>query len=238
MLALVLCLGAAGVDPRVIEAQQLAAHGEESAALAQLQVVLHDVEDSGDSGSAALHRNVGTLALRVGDLGTAMRHLLAAQRRAPLDDDVTHNLRLVREARADRIDGGSTSSLGQQLPPTPVRVATGLTLVLLGAALLLRGLMGSRLPAAMIALLFLMAATAASLWVARLRFERQVVCVVVRDTRASESPDARSVDAKAGFDVHPGLTGVLLQRQGEYEQLRLENGVEAWIGAAALAPVL
>ncbi|MDP2341624.1 MAG: hypothetical protein Q8O67_11755 [Deltaproteobacteria bacterium] len=241
MIALALLLCAANADPRVVEAQQLAAHGEESAALAQLQAVLDDVEDSGDDGSAALHRNIGTLALRTGDLGLAMRHLLSAQRRNPGDDDVAHNLRLVRDARADRVEGASSSSslgqLGQQLSPAPVRVAAGLSLLLLGLVVLARGLLGRRLPIAVIGVFALGAVTATSLWVARLRFERQTMFVIVRDTRASESPDARAVDAKGGFDVHPGLTGLSLSRQGDWEHLRLENGVEAWIKSADVATV-
>ena len=99
MIALVLVLACAtGVDPRVSEAQTLAAHGEDDAALAGLQSVLHDVEDSGGSGSAALHFNIGTLALRTGDNALAVQHLLSAWRRAPTDDDVVHNLQLAKEA--------------------------------------------------------------------------------------------------------------------------------------------
>jgi hypothetical protein len=238
MLSLVVLVACASADPRVVEAQQLAAHGEEAAALGQLQAVLDDVEDSGDSGSAALHRNIGTLALRTGDLGVAMRHLLSAQRRDPGDDDVAHNLRLVREARPDRIEASSSSSsLGQRLSPARVRVAAGLSLSLLGLVLLARGLLGRRLPLAIVVVVVVVAAVSTSLWMARLGFEQQNVSVVMKDTRASESPDARALDAKGAFDVHPGLTGVSLGREGEFEHLRLENGVDAWIRAADLAPV-
>lgn len=237
MLLLALLLCASGVDPRVVEAQQLAVHGEEGAALAQLQAVLHDIEASGDSGSAALHRNIGTLALRTGNAGLAMRHLLSAQRRHPGDDDVAYNLRLVREARADRIDTASNSSLGQRLPPAAVRFAAGASLLVVGLLVLMRGWFGLRVPTGLLATAAVVVVACVSLWGARLDFEGQTVSVVMRDTRARESPDARSADAKSGFDVHPGLSGVLLRREGDFEQLRLENGVETWIRAADLLPV-
>ena len=238
MLALALLLCTAGVDPRVVEAQQLAAHGEEAAAQAQLQAVLDDVEDSGDDGSAALHRNIGTLSLRTGDLATAMRHLLSAQRRDPGDEDVAHNLRLARDARADRVEEASSSSLGQRLPPGPVRIAAALTLALLGLLLLLRGILGPRLPAVVVVAAVAAASISVGLWVARRVFERQTVLVILRDTRASEQrPDSKLKADGAGFDVHPGLTGLSLSREGDNERLRLENGVEVWIRAVDVAPV-
>ena len=97
--------------------------------------------------------------------------------------------------------------------------------------LLGRGVLGSKLPVVVV-VVALTAAVATALWLARLRFERQTVLVIMKDTRASESRDA-----KAGFDVHPGLTGLALGREGAHEHLRLENGVEVWIRADDVAPV-
>lgn len=232
--AMLFLLATTGVDPRVTEAQTLAAHGDDEAALAGLQSVLHDVEASGESGSAALHRNIGTLALKTGDLGTSMQHLLAAERRNPRDADVAHNLRLARDARADRIEGALSASPGAALPPGPTRVAAAVTLALAGLLLGLRGLLGRRLPGAVVGASIVAAGVCVSLLALRLRVEREVVYVVMRETQARAAAD----DKATGFAVHPGLSGVLLQQSGKWLQLRLENGIETFVVAddAAVVP--
>lgn len=233
MIGAFLLLAALGVDPRVTEAQQLAAHGDDGAALAGLQSVLSDVEQSGDSGSAALHQNIGTLALKTGDLGVAARHLLAAERRDPRNGDVQHNLRLLREARADRIEGAVSSSPGRSLPPGATRVAAAVAFALAGVLLLLRGLLGRRLPGVLVVIAVGAAAIAFFVFVVRLRFEGEETWVILTETQARAAADEKAT----GFAVHPGLTGVLVQRSGLWLQLRLENGIETFVAAKDASPV-
>jgi len=233
MIQLLLLLATLGVDPRVTEAQQLAAHGDDGAALAGLQAVLSYVEKSGDSGSAALHQNIGTLALKTGDLGIAARHLLAAERRDPRNDDVQHNLRLLREARADRIEGVVSSSPGRSLPPATTRVASAAAFALAGVALLLRGLVGPRLPGVVVGAAVGVAGVVAVGLFLRLRFEGEETWVVLEETQARAAADEKAT----GFAVHPGLTGVLVQRSGAWLQLRLENGIETFVAAKDASPV-
>ena len=233
MIHLFFLVVALGVDPRVTEAQQLAAHGDDGAALAGLQSVLFDVEASGDSGSAALHQNIGTLALKTGDLGVAARHLLAAERRDPQNDDVQHNLHLLREARADRIEGAVSSSPGKSLPPGTTRTVAAVAFAVAGILLLLHGLLGPRLPGVVVGAAVGVAAVVAVGLFLRLRFEGEETWVILTETQARAAADEKAT----GFAVHPGLTGVLVQRSGAWLHLRLENGIETFVAAKDATPV-
>lgn len=225
------------VDPRVVDAQQLASHGETAAARGQYEAVLDDLERAGADGSAALHYDIGTLALQEGELGPAMVHLLAAARRAPGDDDVAHNLARAREARVDRVEASSATALaggvGGILPPQATRWACAFALVLVGIVVGLRGALGRRVPGAVVVVAAALASVAAGAWGARRAFEQRVVVVVQEDTVARSSPD----DQASGFDVHPGLAGERVDATATYARVRLENGLDVWIASSALRAV-
>lgn len=229
MIALALfVLCATGVDPRVSEAQTLAAHGEDDAALAGLLSVLHDVEDSGADGSAGLHFNIGTLALRTGDTGLAVQHLLSAWRRAPTDADVVHNLQLAKEAREDRLEQAAAPPLGGRIPPDAARVCFAVAALFFCAVVVARGASG-RVPVVVVVAATVVFAAAGSAFALRKRFEGEEVQVVRKDTAARAAPDVKAT----AFDVHAGLSGVVLEKRGDWLQLRLENGVESWLAADA-----
>ncbi|MBM4283248.1 MAG: hypothetical protein FJ137_21715 [Deltaproteobacteria bacterium] len=239
-LLLPLILGVASVDPRVVEAQQLAAHGETSAARGQYAAILDDLQAAGAPGSAALHYDLGTLALVDGDVGAAMLHLLAASRRDPGHEDIAYNLARAQEARQDRVESSTSSpaswasALGGRLPPRGVRVVAGLVAALLGLVLALRGALGPRVPPAMTVGAAAVASLAFAAWGARSAFERRAVVVVVEATTARSSPDAQA----AGFDVHPGLSGERVDEAAGWWRVRLENGLDVWVDvdAARLVP--
>jgi hypothetical protein len=236
MLPLVLVVGvgvAGATDPRIKDAEGFAAHGEPDTARATYQAVLDELSASGTSGSAELHYNIGTLALGAGDVSGAVMHLLAAERRAPLDDDIRHNLAEALSRRADQVEGGTSMPFGALLPPGAVRFGFGACLLLLGAVLAARGLLPRRLPRN--AVFAVIAATLASgaLWLARLQAERAVVVVVARDTEARPQPDATA----AGFTVHAGLTGRVVDDKSGFSRVRLENGVDVWVERDATVAV-
>jgi hypothetical protein len=224
-------LHVAAVDPRIAEAQQLAAHGETAAARGQYAAVLHDLQQSGADGSAALHYDLGTLALVDDDVGAAMLHLLAAWRRDPGHDDIAYNLARAQEARQDRVEASSSSlgALGGRLPPRGVRLVAALAAVLGGFALALRGALGPRVPAALVAVTGVVVAVAFSALAARAAFDRRVLVVVMEATTARSSPD----DKADGFEVHPGLTGERVDVTASWWRVRLENGLDVWVPARA-----
>ena len=231
-LLLPVLLVVASADPRVVEAQQLAAHGETASARGQYEAILHDLEQSGADGSAALHYDIGTLALVDDDVGAAMLHLLAAQRRDPGNDDVAHNLARAKDARQDRVEmttSASLSSLAQHLPPRGVRVFAAVAVALLGLALALRGALGARVPGALVGAVAVLAAAALAAWSARAAFDRRALVVVTEATTARSQPD----DKADGFDVHPGLSGERVDETAGWWRVRLENGLDVWLASSA-----
>jgi hypothetical protein len=231
---LLIVVGVAGAtDPRTKDAEGFAAHGEPDTARATYQAILDELSTSGASASAALHYNIGTLALGAGDVSGAVVHLLAAQRRDPLDDDIRHNLAEALSRRADQVEGGTSMPIGARLPPTPVRFAFAACLLLLGAVMAAAGLLQRRLPRSVVVASIAATVASGALWLARLQAERAVVVVVARDTEARPQPDATA----AGFTVHAGLTGTVVDEKSGFSRVRLENGVDVWIERDATVQV-
>lgn len=231
-LFLPVVLALASVDPRVSEAQQLAAHGETGVARGQFEAVLRDLRQSGADGSAALHYDLGTLALVDDDLGAAMLHLLAAQRRDPGNDDVAHNLARAKEARQDRVEAASSPSLSswaQRLPPRGVRVFAAVVVALLGFVLALRGALGPRVPTSLVVGALALTVVALGAWGARASFDRRALVVVMEPTTARSSPDEKA----DGFDVHPGLSGERVDETAGWWRVRLENDLDVWLASTA-----
>ena len=232
--ALVVVVGLVGAsDPRVKDAEGFAAHGEPDTARATYGALLDELTASGASASAALHYNVGTLALGAGDVGPAVLHLLAAERRAPLDDDIRHNLNAALARRADQVEGNTSLPLGARLPPGPVRATFGACLALLGILLAVAGIRRRGLPRAVVRAAAAAALVSGAIFAVRFAAERAVVVVVQQDTEARPQPDASA----AGFTVHPGLTGAVVSEQQGFVRLRLENGVDVWVDHGAIAVV-
>ena len=232
VLAIALCLVGA-TEPRVKDAEGFAAHGEPDTARATYEVILDELVASGAATSAALHYNVGTLALGAGDVGPAVLQLLAAERRDPLNDDIRHNLAAALARRADQVEGSSSLPPGARLPPAPVRRAFGACLALLGILVAVAGIRRRGLPAAVLRVAVGAVVVSGAVFAVRLAAEDAVLVVVQRDTEARPQPDASAV----GFTVHPGLTGTVVSEQQGFLRLRLENGVDVWVATDALAVV-
>lgn len=221
-------LMATAADPRLKDAERLAAHGELDAARAQYQTIHDELADSGADASAALHYNLGTLALSSDDMGTAVLHLLAAARRAPLDDDIRHNLATALTRRADHVEAARQDAIGARLPPGAVSVVLGALLGLLGLVLAVRGTSSGR-PAVVAGRatvpLLVAVVVAGILFGLRLAADAATVAVVMIETEARPQPDTSAT----GFTVHPGLTGHVVAEQEGFVRLRLENGVDVWV---------
>lgn len=235
-----ICLAAGtghAAEPRVREAERLAAHGELDAARAQLQTIHDELQGSGAPTSAGLHYNLGTLALGVDDVAGAVLHLAAAARRAPLDDDIRHNLEVALARRADQVSHSTAHAPGARLPPGPVRLAFGLAVALLGLLIALTSTTSgtaARVARAGLLPVGVVVVIAAGLLLLRWQADASDVAVVMGDTEARSQPEAGA----SGFTVHAGLTGVVVAEQQGFVRLRLENGVDVWIerGAVQLVP--
>jgi hypothetical protein len=245
VLLVTMMLGASS-DPRLLEAERLAAHGEVDSAVAAYSAVADELLASGAQTSADIHYNLGTLALGQGDDGTAVLHLLAAQRRAPFDDDIRHNVTIAMQRRADQVDDARGTSVLRRLPRGVVAGCAGAVLALLGINLLILGVRGASTsqaspttptapttPRRLVLPLSLVAVVAVSLWVAHAVADTAEIVVVMQDTMALPQPDA-SAD---GFEVHPGLTGDVVAEEKGFARVRLENGVDVWIARSAIRRV-
>jgi hypothetical protein len=217
----------------VKDAERLAAHGEPGAARGQFQALHDELTKSGAPTSAALHYNLGTLALVEDDVGDAVLHLMAAARRAPLDDDIRHNLDVALGRRADQVSSTGAHAPGARLPRGPVELAFGLGLALLGVVVATRGAASGRLGQlarrALVPTVVGVVVTG-GLQGLRVHADRVQVAVIVVDTDARPQPEASA----KGFVVHPGLTGVVVAEQQGHLRLRLENGVDVWVEHTAV----
>jgi tetratricopeptide (TPR) repeat protein len=224
-------MGAVDVDARLADAHKLAARQETSAAIDAYRALLDDGVDG-----AGVRYNLGSLLLESGDLGGAVQQLLAARRFAPLDDDIAHNLAVALEARADRLAGVGTTDpvwfIGERTPPLAARLALGVPLGLLGVVLALRARWRRRALAVAASVLAFTALLGAGVWLCRLDFERtQEAVVLLEQTAARKEPDAAAAES---FVAHAGLSGVVVDDQGAWVRLRMDNGLEAWLERSAL----
>ena len=225
--AVSLCLAGADADAGLADAWLHAQAHEVDAAITDYEKLLSQGRDG-----AGLRYNLGTLYLQNGDVGAALFHLRVAQRLAPNDDDVAHNLLVAREQRVDRVGDDDRGDVGDRLAPAGTRWGAGIALVFLGVLSVLHALLRRRATWA----LTCVAATCAAmgcgaLWL-RVRAEgvREGVVIV----RESVTRQDASAAADEGFAAHAGLSGRVVDEAGDYVQLRLENGVESWFERRAL----
>lgn len=216
-------------DPRLAEAEALARRSEPAAAADLYRSLIRDGVDG-----PGVRYNLGTLALREGRVGEAVLHLRTAQRMAPRDDDVQHNLTVALDARVDRLAGDPVvapfAALGHIVPALAARLALAIPLALLGVTWALiavvrgRALRVVRLAAVGLALCI---ASGGTLYAARRTREltREAV-VLVEKTSARREP---SMTAPEAFVAHAGLLGDVVDEVDGFVRVRFENGLEAWL---------
>lgn len=234
MLALVLQLALVApgdAETQLKAAAELAARQEHAAAFDAYRALL----DSGVDGRD-LRYNLGTLALELDRLGEAVLHLRAARRLDPLDDDVRHNFEIALTRRTDRLAGEASVSpllaLGEATPPEAARWALGLLLALLGAALCARGALERYWLFVAVAALAVLCAAGGAVWLARRTFEGSRDAVLL----AAEAPAYKepSESAATTFTAHAGLSGRIVDEDGQFVRVRLDNGLEVWLARAAV----
>ncbi|OGQ16827.1 MAG: hypothetical protein A2138_24260 [Deltaproteobacteria bacterium RBG_16_71_12] len=235
MIALVLQLALAApgdAEGKLEAAAKLAARQEHAAAFDAYRALLDQGIDGRD-----LRYNLGTLALELDRLGEAVLHLRTARRFDPRDDDVRHNLEVALARRTDRLAGEASTAplfaLGEAVPPAAARFAFALPLALLGAALCARGALERRWLSIVVAALTAIAAVGGAVWLARRTFEatREAVVLAV-EAPAFKEPNESAATA---FTAHAGLWGRVVDEEGAFVRVRLDNGLEVWLARAATA---
>ena len=193
--------------------------------------------DSGYANADVLY-NLGTIALRRGNLGEAMLYLEWA-RRVGGGEDVDANLALLRERQIDRLIGDeSGTSLRERIAAaTDVHSISLLFLAAwwFGIASYLAGrflrrpslrLLGG-LSVAFALLCFALTVNAALL-------PRRDAVVMVPTTQVQDAPDKA---AKVSFEIHQGLTARVREEANGFSRIRLPNGLEGWVKSTDLADI-
>jgi hypothetical protein len=214
------------------EAAERYARGDAAGAADAYEVAVIDGADNAD-----VFFNLGTSALRAGDIGRAVWALSEARVRAPWDEDVLFNLDLAKRQNPDTVVGHQEPAWHWALALVPRAIlqwvaaaAFLLTCLLLG----LRGALGSlawveqwalRAGAATLALgsLVVVAEWTAGAPTAVVT-ERETV---VRSTERADGPEA--------FRVHAGLpVRPMAEPRSGLVRIRLANGLEGYAEEAAL----
>lgn len=193
--------------------------------------------------SAALYYNLGNACYKTGDAARAVLNYERALRLDPGDEDVRHNLELVRLQLPDRIEAAPRLFLWDWwdaattwLPAAGQAVVVYVLFLALAGGLagvaLARTYRARRrwLTAAIVA--GLLCVPASALLLARLSDLRRTDAAVVTAAVATvkNSPDAAATDA---FVLHGGARMTILTRSGEWWEIRLADGKVGWIPASS-----
>lgn len=226
LLALLLLQSAP--DPRA-EADRLFTLGTELIAEGDTSGAVAAWEGARATGltSAAVEHNLGTVALRRGDVGRARLHLERAARLAPLNDAVTQNLRLARRAAGaaersavERAWNGLVGVVGRL---GLVALALALTFGALGLFFLDRRRLALGVAAAA---LLAVAVASGALW----ERSRPLGVVLAPEADVTEEPSAESVTVarvRAGEVVQVGEAAAGWRRVEA-------DGAEGWLPERAV----
>lgn len=195
--------------------------------------------------NADLLYNLGTAALKAGDVGSAVLHLERAHRLAPGDEDVTFNLtRALEHVGGPLGPTARQARQGQLLLRLPLSTWQLWTLIGFACALVLtlvRTLLRWHSTART-----LVSAAAAAVWLlalglgigtwARFGIAARGDAVVVGGaaTTVYEAPDH---DAPAAFVLEPGHPVRIVTGQAHFARIRLVNGLEGWIDRTRVVEV-
>jgi tetratricopeptide (TPR) repeat protein len=188
----------------------------------------------GGYGSADVWFNLGNAAWQAGRVGEAVVGWERALRRDPRHEDARANLRLAREQVVDRVVGAAPppalERIGARLPAG--RIAWGLAgawLLMAGAVVLRRRAKRRRTLLALVASagllgsLALASLTAVVVWYHE-AVERAVVVKPVVQVRSGPAPRF-----DPAFEIHEGLVVRVVDRDGPYLRVRLDNGRSGWV---------
>ncbi|MAY74023.1 MAG: hypothetical protein CMJ31_04715 [Phycisphaerae bacterium] len=232
-------------EKAVAEANALAAsdEAESDAALREAAAAYRTLIDDHGVDSAAVHRNLGVVELRRGQLGRAIASLRRAERIAPSDRAVQDSLASARAEVGSFVnetweDEGLRSLLFWRAAIGPAGM---LTFGLLGWAagwtlLAVRAQIRTRILGAAAFLAFAIATlSAASLTLERWSLASRRPCVVVADeVIGRRGPSADVFEPVFEKPLTEGLEAVVLEIRDGWARLRLASGDECWTPRSAI----
>ena len=216
---------------------------------AQYRQAIAAFEQLLDEGYASLdlYYNLGNAAYKNGDLGLSVLSYERALVRDPGNDDVRHNLRVVRARLRDRVDPIPLLFFVQwwedlktgSRPETAFAWSLAFFTLFTVAAFVffgIRQVTARRI--ALVAGVLLLAASAAALALvvqrtAELNARRDAI-VMRSEVAVRSAPDATGVES---FIVHEGLKVRILETRSGQHRIRLADGKTGWIEQAALARI-
>jgi tetratricopeptide (TPR) repeat protein len=195
--------------------------------------------------NAALLYNLGNACFRQNKMGEAILQYERAQRLAPTDPDIEHNLRFARANIVDRVsepERGFVESVlrashNAMTLQTQLWVFTGILLLL--SVMIALSLYVSRnvrlwLTYCIALCVLALAAVGGSAGVKIHDAEAVVRAVVLQAT--ADAYNAPEGD-KVLFVAHEGTTVLVLQQMGEWSRVGLSNGVSGWMKRDALGEI-
>lgn len=236
LLAWTLVLAAANPQVALDEAAERFQHGDPAGAADAYEAALGQGAQSAD-----VYYNLGTAALRAGDVGRAVWALHEARLRAPWDGDVRFNLKLALEANTDTVVGTDEPAWEAALSAVPRVPLQYLAVGLLWVFTVLLVAWGIR--RVRVLALWTMRAGGAALLAALVLMAVELTVgapkavvvqpeALVRSTDRADGPEAFRVHAGLVVNPQPGT-----ETPDGMVRIRLENGLEGYVAQPALRAV-
>ncbi len=195
-----------------------------------------------DYDSADLEFNLGNAELNQGHRGLAVLAFERALRLDPSDADARANLQRAKIGSVDKIVGAESEPLWERAAErVPVDNAAALALGAWLAGFLLffaRRIFSKHagrmaLPMA----LLLVVACLSGLALAAAAYVQDGAGRSVVIAQAAKVHEGPSEEFKSTFEIHEGLTLRVVDHEGAFVHVRLPNGLEGWVDAAAVAKI-
>ena len=197
--------------------------------------------------SPILYYNLGNAYFKLGNMPMAILYYEKAQKLAPADADIAHNIRLANTRIVDKIESVPVlfyvrwwnSALNILSPDTFAKVSLGLLSffwILLASYFLVRR-RGLRITAFYFAMLFGIAAIFGMVLASQshhyaLNPDEAIVMEPYAGVKGS--PDEKSIDL---IVIHEGTKVKVLDRIGDWKEIRIANGNSGWIQTKAIREI-
>ena len=193
-------------------------------------------------GTADVQYNLGTAALKAGDLGIAVLAFERALRADPGHEDARANLEAAVARNVDEVVGADEGPpfferVARRVPVVPVAWGFVVAWVLLFAGLFLRRIGRLRGVATLVATLGLVGSLTLGAGLADLFWYREYVHRAVVTAHTVSVRTGPSPRFETAFEIHPGLVVRTLEADGPYLRVQLANGLEGWVRRTDVEPI-
>lgn len=198
-----------------------------------------------DVESASLYYNLGNAYFESGDLGRAVLYFRRAQRLAPADEDLVHNLEFVREFSRIQMEGVQLNPINRFIESLLKSyrldtLAWIASIVFVSLCLLLIGRFGLGYNnsvlrvTTIVVLIVLLGVSGLTTYKYRNDYLTRWGVVVSSDSRILSGPNE---SAELEFEGAPGLVVEILSETSEYFNVLFENKRRGWIKKSYLSEI-